>query len=80
MEYPHHHGCGGWGLCRAEVGPSRAGFITLFFGIGQAIGPYVGGLFADMTGSFTLAFILASGVSVIGAVGSLALRSPRREA
>ena len=63
-----------------RLAPAGLGFITLFFGIGQAIGPYVGGLFADMTGSFTLSFVLASGVSVIGAVGSLVLRRPRREA
>jgi len=63
-----------------RLAPAGLGFITLFFGTGQAIGPYVGGLLADMTGSFTLSFVLASGVSVIGAVGSLALRRPRREA
>jgi MFS family permease len=63
-----------------RLAPAGLGFITLFFGIGQAIGPYVGGLLADMTGSFALSFVLASGVSVIGAVGSLALRRPRREA
>ena len=60
-----------------RLAPAGLGFITLFFGIGQAIGPYVGGLFADMTDSFTLSFALASGVSVIGAVGSVTLRRPR---
>ena len=60
-----------------RLAPAGLGFITLFFGIGQAIGPYVGGVFADITDSFTLSFALASGVSVIGAVGSVTLRRPR---
>jgi len=63
-----------------RLAPAGLGFITFFFGIGQAIGPYVGGLFADMTDSFTLSFALAGGVSVIGAVGSITLRKPRGEA
>jgi len=63
-----------------RLAPAGLGFITLFFGIGQAIGPYVGGLCADMTDSFTLSFALAAGVSLIGAVGSITLRKPRGEA
>jgi sugar phosphate permease len=63
-----------------RLAPAGLGFITVFFGVGQAIGPYVGGLFADMTGSFTLSFIIASGVSITGVVGSLTLRRPRGEA
>ncbi len=63
-----------------RLAPAGLGFITLFFGIGQAIGPYVGGLFADITDSFNLSFALAAGVSVIGAVGSITLRKPRGEA
>jgi MFS family permease len=60
-----------------RLAPAGLGFITVFFGIGQAIGPYVGGLFADITDSFALSFALAAGVSVIGAVGSITLRKPR---
>jgi len=63
-----------------RLAPAGLGFITLFFGIGQAIGPSVGGLLADMSDSFALAFALASGVSVIGIVGSVTLRKPRGEA
>jgi len=62
-----------------RLAPAGLGFVTLFFGIGQAIGPSVGGLLADMTGSFALAFALASGVSVIGTIGSVTLRKPRGE-
>jgi MFS family permease len=63
-----------------RLAPAGLGFITLFFGIGQAIGPSVGGLLADMSDSFALAFVLASGVSVIGTIGSVMLRKPREEA
>jgi MFS family permease len=63
-----------------RLAPAGLGFITIFFGIGQTIGPYVGGLLADMTDSFTLSFALASGVSMAGALGSLTLRRPQGEA
>ncbi|MCL6558348.1 MAG: MFS transporter, partial [Firmicutes bacterium] len=36
------------------------GFITLFFGIGQALGPAVGGYLADHFGTFTWTYILAA--------------------
>ena len=62
------------------VGPRLAsaglGFITLFFGIGQALGPAVGGYLADTTRSFLVPFLLASGVSMAGAVFSLYLKKP----
>ena len=63
-----------------RLAPAGLGFITLFFGVGQFIGPYVGGLFADMTGSFSLSFAVAAGVSIVGTVGSITLRRPRAEA
>ncbi len=53
------------------------GFITLFFGIGQALGPAVGGYLADATQTFAGAFILAGAVSVLGALGALLLPAPR---
>jgi MFS family permease len=59
-----------------RLAPAGLGFVTVFFGIGQAIGPYVGGLCADITDSFTLSFALAASVSMIGALGSITLRKP----
>jgi MFS family permease len=53
-----------------KLAPAALGFITLFFGIGQALGPVVGGVIADTTGSFSAAFLLASAVAFLGAVGS----------
>ncbi len=57
-----------------KLAPAALGFITLFFGIGQAFGPAVGGWIKDLTGSFTNAFVLCAIVSVIGTFSSLMLR------
>jgi MFS family permease len=57
-----------------RLAPAGLGFITLFFGIGQALGPAVGGYLADVTGSFTGPFYLACGVSLLGAGLSSGLR------
>jgi MFS family permease len=60
-----------------RLAPAGLGFITLFFGIGQALGPMIGGWLKDATGTFTNAFVLSMAVSLIGAFGSLVLK--RRE-
>jgi len=57
-----------------RLAPAGLGFITLFFGIGQALGPFIGGWLKDVTGTFTHAFALSAAVSLLGAVGSLILR------
>lgn len=57
-----------------RLAPAGLGFITLFFGIGQALGPAIGGYIKDTTGTFTNAFILSALVSVAGALGSLILK------
>ncbi len=59
----------------ARLAPACLGFITLFFGIGQAMGPVVGGYLADCTNSFTPSFIFACTFSVLGAI--FALRLPK---
>lgn len=61
-----------------KLAPAALGFITLFFGIGQAAGPSVAGAMADLTGSFTTAFLLASGVAFMGAIGAATLRPTTR--
>ena len=43
-------------------------------GIGQAIGPYVAGAIADAADSLFPAMLLASGVALLGAIGSALLR------
>ena len=62
-----------------RLAPAGLGFITLFFGIGQALGPAVAGHLADLTGSFVSSFILATSVSAVGIVGSLLLKKPAAE-
>jgi MFS family permease len=58
-----------------HFGPKLAfsvlGFLTLFFGIGQALGPSVAGYIADQTQTFTSAFLLSSSVAVLGGLMSL---------
>lgn len=57
-----------------RLAPAGLGFITLFFGIGQALGPVIGGYIKDASGTFTNAFLLSAGVSLLGAFGSLILK------
>lgn len=57
-----------------RLAPAGLGFITLFFGVGQALGPWIGGLIADATASFRGAFMVAVAVSLIGALMSLGLK------
>ena len=66
-------------LLGPRLAPAALGFITLFFGVGQAVGPSVAGLLADASGSFASAFVLASAVALIGAFGSAFLRPPRQQ-
>ncbi len=61
-------------LLGPRLAPAGLGFVTLFFGIGQAAGPSVAGLLADTTHSLQPALLLAAGVALLGAVGSLLLR------
>ena len=57
-----------------RLAPAGLGFITLFFGVGQALGPAVAGWIKDTTGTFANAFILSAIISLVGASGSLILR------
>ena len=57
-----------------RLAPAGLGFITLFFGIGQALGPALGGYLADTTKSFTVPFLVAGGISFLGMILSLYLK------
>ncbi len=61
-----------------RLAAAAVGFITLIFGIGQAIGPGVAGAVADMTGSFAPAFLLASGGAGLSGLLALAFGLRRR--
>lgn len=52
------------------------GRLTLFFGVAQLGGPPLGGWIAERTGSFTLAFVVAGAVALLGAAASSTV--PRR--
>jgi MFS family permease len=66
-------------LLGPRLAPAGLGFITLFFGIGQAAGPGVAGIMADASHTLSPALLLASGAALLGAVGSLFLRSDLRQ-
>lgn len=57
-----------------RLAPAGLGFVTLFFGIGQAAGPSVAGTVADASHSLGPAMLLASGVALSGAFASLFLK------
>ena len=56
------------------VGPTRAssafGFVTIFFGVGQVIGPALAGVLAESTGAFASAFLICAILTTIGALAS----------
>ncbi len=60
----------------SRLAPAGLGFITLFFGVGQAAGPALGGRLADASGTFTVPFLLAAAISLAGAAASLFLKKP----
>jgi sugar phosphate permease len=62
-----------------RLAPAGLGFVTLFFGIGQALGPAIGGYLADASGSFTLPFLIAGMISLMGMVLSWYLKRPPAE-
>jgi MFS family permease len=61
-------------LFGARLAPAALGLITMVFGCGQALGPYLAGMIADATRSFAPAFLLAGAVAfILGAGGSMTL-------
>ena len=68
----------------SELFPGRQfgriyGALSLGNGIGGALGPWLGGAIYDVTGSYRVAFLLASGFCVMGAACFwVAARSPVR--
>lgn len=54
----------------ARLAPAALGLVTIVFGIGQALGPYLAGVIADASQSFASAFLLAGLVAWAGAFGT----------
>jgi MFS family permease len=62
-------------LFGARLAPAALGLITLIFGLGQALGPYLAGAIADATRSFGPAFLVAGVTALaVGGGGSLTLQ------
>ena len=62
----------------ARLAPAGVGFITLFFGIGQAAGPFFAGRLASMTSSYTITFVIAGITALIGSFASILIKSARK--
>jgi len=63
----------------AALAPASLGFVTLFAGVGQAVGPVIAGRMGDAFSSFAPAYALSAGLFVVSAVAALFLRSGGRE-
>ena len=59
-----------------RMAPAALGFTILIFGTGQALAPPIAGKIADLTGSFSPAFILSAAVAFTGMAGALLIRQP----
>ncbi|MBI4595266.1 MAG: MFS transporter [Candidatus Tectomicrobia bacterium] len=55
---------------------SALGFITLIFGIGQALGPWLAGGLAESSDSFIPSFYLAAAIGLLGVIILLFLKKP----
>ncbi len=64
----------------ARLVPAALGLMTVVFGIGQIISPYLAGAIADATQSFALAFVLAGIFSLLGAGGAMFLSEAKSAA
>jgi MFS family permease len=60
----------------AEHAAQAFGLITLFFGIGQILGPAVAGLAAEATGTFAVSFLIAAALAASAIVLAAFLRRP----
>jgi MFS family permease len=60
-------------LMGERLAPAALGVITIVFGIGQALGPFVGGWMKDFTGTFAGIFIFSAVALLVGAAGALML-------
>jgi MFS family permease len=62
-----------------ELRSAAGGFVTPLLGIGQAIGPALGGFVIEATGLVVGAFYIALLASAIGVFGSLFSKRPSTE-
>lgn len=65
-------------IAGARLAPAAVGMVTVVFGIGQALAPYVAGKLTDASGSFSYSFMLAAFIALAGAIGSLLLNKSEK--
>lgn len=65
-------------IAGARLAPAALGIVTVIFGIGQALAPYVAGRLADVSGTFSSSFVLAALIALSGAIGSLLLNKSKK--
>jgi len=58
----------------ARLASTSLGFVTLFMGVGQVVGPYLAGYMADVFGTLKYSYVLAAGVFCVGTLLSAMLR------
>lgn len=58
------------------LAPAAIGMVTVFFGVGQVMSPWMSGIIKDLTHSFTVPFMISAGASIIGAVLTAFLTNP----
>jgi predicted MFS family arabinose efflux permease len=61
-----------------NVAAASLGFVTIFIGVGQALGPYLSGLLADATSSYGPPYLLSAGAFLASAVAAWFIDAPRR--
>jgi predicted MFS family arabinose efflux permease len=61
----------------ARLAAASLGFITVFVGVGQIVGPYVGGALEDGFSSLTPSYLLSAFIFILAAVAALLLRDSR---
>ncbi len=57
-----------------KLASAGLGVITVFYGVGQALGPALAGWIKDVTGTFTYAFMFSAAISCVGALLSLMMK------
>lgn len=53
-----------------KVAAASLGFVTIFIGVGQALGPFLSGLLADATSSYGPPYFLSAGVFFVSATAA----------
>ncbi len=61
-------------LLGARMAAAAFGFISLLLSVGQALGPFVAGRIAAVSGSYSYAFMAAAVAAVLGATAALFLK------